>query len=328
MLKKKHIIMKTIKTIFAALFLMAGTAAQAQQVMTVKTARNNDKFQLTSRLVLDLTGQRPIVRTNSQSMAYKAGEHMLMYLMPTADDVCQIIDGVASFYNPEDRFYKQITYTRDFQNRDWQLLYLPLRLEFDQWGDDFDIARINDVHQYDTDQDGRIDETELEVVMVRNGYTEPNTPYVIRAHSTGMKTIVQNGATLYASEQTEKTVSSWNTDFTIRGTYSTIPAGDMPSGSYYAMESNSLGMASSDGQLNAFRWYVTATSRNSSAAPDIKRIRIREFSTDQDGIDLAPATPEEEGTLYDISGRRVSAEANSSLKTGIYIRGGKKIAVK
>ena len=315
--------MKTIKTIIATLLLIAGTVAQAQQVMTIKTARSNDKFQLTSRLVLDLTKSKPVVRTNSQSIAYASSESMLMYLMPTADETYQIIDGVASFYNPEDRFYKQISYTRDFQNFDWQLLYLPLRLQFEEWNDEFEIARINDVHQYDTNLDGRIDETELEVVLLRDGYTEPNTPYVIRARRTGTKTIVQNGATLYASEQIEKTVSSWNTDFTIRGTYSTIAADEMPSGSYYAMESNSLGMASSDGQLNAFRWYVTVTDRE-SGEPAIKKIRIREFSTDPDAI--ADINIDENGTsdIFDISGRKV----NGQLPRGIYIKNGKKIAVK
>ena len=314
--------MKTIKTIIAALLLMAGTASRAQQVMTVKTAQSNDKFQLTSRLVLDLTKGKPVVRTNSKTLDYASGTAMLMYLMPTSEDIYQIVDGAPSFFNPEDRFYKQITYTRDFQNLDWQLLYLPLRLQFDEWNNDFEIARINDVHQYDTDNDGRIDETELEVVMLHSGNTEPNTPYVIRARSAGTKTITQNGATLFASEQTEKTVSNWNTDFTIRGTYTAIAAGDMPAGTYYAMESNSLGMTSTDGQLNAFRWYVTVTDRDGSAST-IRKIRIREFS-DPNDVNRISAPTEEEKAIYDISGRKVDGK----LPRGIYIKNGKKVVVK
>lgn len=314
--------MKTIKTIIAALLLVAGTAAQAQQVMTVKTADSNDKFQLTSRLVLDLTGQRPTVRTNSQSMAYAAGKSLLMYLMPTSEDTYQLIDGALAFYNPEDRFYKQITYTRDFQNLDWQLLYLPLRLNFDEWNNDFDIARINDVHQYDSNADGRIDVTELEVVLMRNGYTEPNTPYVIRARRPGTKTIVQNGATLYASEQTEKTVSSWDTDFSIRGTYTRLSASEVPAGTFYSVDDNSLGMGTADGQIGAFRWYITVTDRKTGQTT-IQKIRICDYSNDPDAISPTLSSSEEEGIIYDISGRRVSRPAK-----GIYIQNGRKIAVK
>ena len=51
--------MKTIKTIIAALLITAGMTAQAQQVMTVRTDNSNEKFQLTSRLVLDLTKANP-----------------------------------------------------------------------------------------------------------------------------------------------------------------------------------------------------------------------------------------------------------------------------
>ena len=316
--------MKTIKTIIAALLLVAGTAAQAQQVMVVKTDNGKDDFQLTSRLVLDLTGQKPVVRTNSQSMAYDAGKSLLMYLMSTSEESCQLIDDAASFYNPEDRFCKQITYTRDFQSLDWQLLYLPLRLKFDEWNNDFDIARINDVHQYDSNADGRIDVTELEVVLMRNGYTEPNTPYVIRARRTGIKTIVQNDATLYASEQIEKTVSSWDTDFTFHGTYTRLNASDVPAGTLYSVDSNSLGMSTADSQIGAFRWYITVTDRKTGQpATTIQKIRICDYSNDPDAISPTLSSSEEEGVIYDISGRRVSRPAK-----GIYIQNGRKIAVK
>lgn len=314
--------MKTIKTIISALLIAAGMTVQAQQVMTVKTNNSNDKFQLTSRLVLDLTKQKPVVRTNSKSIVYKAGESMLMYLMPTTNDTYQLVDGITSFYNPEDMFFKKITYTRQFQNYDWQLLYLPLQLQYEEWSDKCDIARINDVNQYDTDMDGRVDVTELEVILLRNGYTEPNTPYVIRSHRTGTMTIVQNGATLYASEETEKTVSNWNTDFTIHGTYSAIPAANVPTGTYYSMESNSLGMGTANGKIDALRWYVTVTDRETGTS-NIQKIRIREFSSDPDAIEDIHSDDEGTDLIYDISGRRVSRPAK-----GIYIQNGKKIAVK
>ena len=316
--------MKTIQTIITALLLTAGTAVQAQQVMTVRTDNSNDKFQLTSRLVLDLTKNKPVVRTNSQVMDYAAGTGMLLYLMPTADDTYQITDGTPSFYNPEDMFYKAITYTRDYQNTDWQILYLPLRLEYSQWSQDFDIARLNDIHQYDMDNDGKVDETYLEVVMVTGGYTEPNTPYVIRAHKAGTQTITQNGATLYASEQTEASVSNWNTCFTIRGNYNAKNAGELAENTFYAVEDNSLQMGSgATGTVDAFRWFITVTDRNGKPST-IRKIRIFESQDAIDGIEiLGPTTTEGEADVYDLSGRKVQNPGK-----GIFIRNGKKVAIK
>ncbi|MBO7069379.1 MAG: hypothetical protein J6W52_12030 [Bacteroidaceae bacterium] len=317
--------MKSIKTIITALLLTAGMTAQAQQVMTVRTGNSNDKYQLTSRLVLDLTKKKPVVRTNSQVVSYAPGTSMLVYLMPTADDTYQIVDGTPSFYNPEDMFYKAITYTRNYQTTDWQLLYLPLKLEYSQWSNDFDIARLNDIHQYDTNNDGQIDETYLEVVMLTGGYTEPNTPYVIRAHKTGTQTITQQeGATLYASEQTEATVSNWDTYFTIRGTYNTLSSSELAGNTFYAVENNSLLMGgAAGGSLEAFRWFITVTDRNGRQSA-IKRIKIFESNDAIDAIESTPALSENEGAVYDLSGRKV----NGQVRKGVFIKNGKKVLVK
>lgn len=315
--------MKTIKTIITVLLLTAGMSAQAQQVMTVKTDNSNDKFQLTSRLVLDLTKNKPVVRTNSQTLDYASGTHMLVYLMPTSEDTYQIVDGTPSFYNPEDMFYKTITYTRNYQNTDWQLLYLPLRLEYSQWCDNFDIARLNDIHQYDNNMDGKIDETCLEVIMLTDGYTEPNTPYVIRAHKTGTQTITQEGATLYASEQTEATVSNWDTYFTIRGNYYTKASSEMASNTFYAVENNNLKMGGpSDGNLDAFRWYITVTDRNGKQTATINKIRI--YEAVEEATDISEITTDNTSAdIYDLSGRKVQKP-----NKGVFIKNGKKVLVK
>ena len=46
---------------------------------------------------------------------------------------------------------------------------------------------------------------------------------------------------------------------------------------------------------------------------------------DEDGISFTPSLPRGEGTVYDMSGRRLD---NSQLKKGIYIVNGRKIAIK
>ena len=58
-----------------------------------------------------------------------------------------------------------VYYTRDFSTN-WEAIYLPFSLKYEDWKDDFEVARINAVHQYDTNDDGDIDKTELEFVKM------------------------------------------------------------------------------------------------------------------------------------------------------------------
>ena len=50
-----------------------------------------------------------------------------------------------------------VTYTRNFTNVNWQAIYLPFSLKYDDLKDDFELAYINTVRQYDKDNDGVID---------------------------------------------------------------------------------------------------------------------------------------------------------------------------
>ena len=81
-----------------------------------------------------------------------------------------------------------VSYTRNFTNTNWQALYLPFSLKYEDWKDDFEIAYINAVCQYDNNNDGKIDQTVLEVVKINSGSTVPNTPYLIKSKEKGEKT--------------------------------------------------------------------------------------------------------------------------------------------
>ena len=63
-------------------------------------------------------------------------------------------------------------------------------MSYDDWKDDFEIAYINSIRQYDNNSDGAIDVTIMDVIKIENGSLLPNTPYLIKAKSTGEKTIV------------------------------------------------------------------------------------------------------------------------------------------
>ena len=114
-----------------------------------------------------------------------------------------------------------ISYTRTFNNTEWQALYLPFAMNYSDWSANFEVARINDVHQFDDDDDGTIDRTTLEIIKLKSGSTtEANTPYLIKAKSTGEKTITVSNAKLYRAQEKQYDVSSWRTRFNFCSTYS------------------------------------------------------------------------------------------------------------
>ncbi|MBR1788972.1 MAG: leucine-rich repeat domain-containing protein, partial [Bacteroidaceae bacterium] len=69
-----------------------------------------------------------------------------------------------SYTHDMDTEYDELTYTRTFSNTDWQALYVPFPMKYDDWKSDFEVARINNLHQWDDDDNGTIDRTKLEVV--------------------------------------------------------------------------------------------------------------------------------------------------------------------
>ena len=224
-----------------------------------------------------------------------------------------------------DRDMEEITYTRTFSNTNWQALYVPFTMEYSEWAADFDVARINDIHQFDDDDNGTIDRTELEVIKVTSGSIEANTPYLIRAKEAGEKTFTLANRTLYKAEEKSYTVSSWNTLFTFTGTYSGVTGNDMVSNAYYALGDGALRQAAStDNALSPYRWYVAITDRN-GAQKGVNEVKLKVWGEDATGIDLTPAFSLGEGetSVYDLSGRRVEKATK-----GLYIVNGKKMMVR
>ena len=60
------------------------------------------------------------------------------------------------FNNDTETLCEEITYTRNFSNTKWQALYVPFEMSYNDWSADFEVARLNDVHQWDDDEDGLI----------------------------------------------------------------------------------------------------------------------------------------------------------------------------
>ena len=217
-----------------------------------------------------------------------------------------------------------VTYTRNFTHTNWQALYLPFSLSYDDWKDDFEIAYISAVRQEDIDDDGKIDNTILEFVKINSGSTAPNTPYIIKAKSTGEKTLSAKNATVYQAEKNSVDCSTTAAKFIFTGTY--IPAAFLPSRPYYALSGGKLE------RLNAtavypYRWYMKIESRNSGYAKyyAAKEITISVID-DEEVTGISQMQMENrQSSVYDMNGRKVN---ENSLKSGMYIRNGRKFIVK
>ena len=210
-----------------------------------------------------------------------------------------------------------LTYTRTFNNTNWQALYVPFSMSYDDWKDDFDVAEINNFHEYDDDEDGTVDRTTLEVVYKKSGNTLPNTPYVIRAKQTGTKNISLDNTTLYPAEENSIDCSSVKTKYTFTGTYSGVSGEAMYGNGYYALAGGVLSQASSSSvSLGSFRWYLKSENRTGSYVAPSRQIsvKVRGEEDEMTGIEdeIVNDIPVE---YFNIKGSKIS----QSEATGIYI---------
>ena len=253
-----------------------------------------------------------------------------MFNINNPDNTSILTDGEA-YTNDSQLDEQKILYTRTFNNTKWQSLYIPFSMSYDDWKDDFDVAYINGIRQIDTDNDNIIDKTIMDVYRIEEGSIFPNIPYLIKAKTTGKKTIYVSNATLYEAEENSIDCSTTISKYTFTGTYNTIPAATLIENNYYAMGGGSIIMTDGTSNLRPFRWYVKAEARNpiyniTNAAKTIAVSvggDIEEGNTT--GMSLVLQESQPQSLIHDLNGRAVKGKA---LMPGIYIKNGKKIVIK
>lgn len=223
-----------------------------------------------------------------------------------------LTDASSSYSNATEATANTIKYTRTFNSTNWQALYVPFSMKYSDWSNDFEVAAINNVHQYDDDDNGIFDRTELEIVKVKSGSLKANTPYLIKPKTTGTKTITINNATLKKTEVNYIYCASVNTMYTFTGTYSTISGATMISNGYYGMGGGELVQAEdNDASLGAFRWYLKIENKEEgSYAPG----KITVLCLDDEmatGIDENVIDVENKVVgIYDANGRKLNEMRN------------------
>lgn len=246
----------------------------------------------------------------------------------------KIVDGISSFSQDVDVSFETISYTRTFNNTNWQALYVPFAMSYEDWAEEFDVAKINDIHQFDEDGDDVLETTKMEIVKVKSGTLKANHPYMIRAKSTGEKTITVENATLMAAETKTIDCSSVELKYTFTGTYETVDGETMVNNNYYAMSGGGLKpTTNTNASLKPFRWYMQITDREGQVVQDVSEVKVvvrGEDDWDATGIDEIETT----GNTFVIHGidgrmvRKVNAntlgEATEGLASGMYVINGKK----
>ena len=242
-------------------------------------------------------------------------------------EVMTINDTDSHFSVIEDTECGSINYIRYFADTEWQALFVPFEIPVtEEFLADFEVADLNNVHQYDHNDDNMTDETVIEAFMVTSGTLEANYPYLIRAKEAGEKSIVVTDATLYTTEKNSIDCSSVREKFTFTGTYSAISSDALvPGEGYYTLIDGEWQPVTEDLTLGAFRFYLKVDNRNGDTMVT-NTIRMRVVGDDDDNttdIENSEIRKEKSEIIYDLQGRRVE-----NLAKGIYIINGKKIMIK
>ena len=242
------------------------------------------------------------------------------------NNMVTLLDSYKTLTIPQDIPLKQISYNRTFNNTNWQALNVPFEIPVTaEFLEHFEVAYMNNVHQYDDDDDGTIDRTIVEFFKMKSGTLKANYPYVIKAKATGTKTITVNEATLYATAENSVDCRSTQYEYVFKGTYSRMEEDELTG--CYAMSGGGWKTLSAGSHLNPFRVYLRITPRESGLAP-LKSIGMRIIGEDGETTEINSQfiidnSPLEEAPVFDLAGRRVENPTG-----GIYIVNGKKVVIR
>lgn len=235
-----------------------------------------------------------------------------------------LTDAIA-FHCPSDIKADKVTYTRNFKNTKSQALYLPYEINVSDFAEVGKISYINNVHQYDDDEDGEIDRTNIEFLSKKSGILKANTPYIVKAKSIGEQTITSNNVVIKETAE-DGWIDCMSTTYryVLTGCYQTT---EMYYAGHYGMSDGTFGKAKSAGvTLSPFRFYLDIIARSGEGcvnnAPKSINIIIDGID-DATGIEVVNTTPRTDNNYYDLQGRIVADPT-----AGIYIHNGKKIQIK
>ena len=330
--KKYELVLQKLdsKTQLQELAVLYGYALSDEELQSIDDASDGDELQQAyDNLYMKIIG----------NMAFTIGSNFYP-VVDAGNDQYAVLGGEVFFEdgliygNDRDVEVEYLTYARTFANTNWQPLYVPFSLSYDDWKDGYDVAAINNFHEY-TDTDGEITSVELEVRFVTSGTLLPNHPYLIRAHegSDEEQWFSLGARVLYSSAENSIDCSSVERTYTFAGSYKSM-AGLKSMGAIFLSGGKLCMAADDDVTLKGQRWYLTVEDRNPQVIDDNASVRPVSYTirVTGEGADDATAigvitTPQPDATgafvpagLYNLQGQRVSDDYR-----GLVIENGRKV---
>lgn len=218
-------------------------------------------------------------------------------------------------------------YTRTFSNTNWTTWYVPFELTLtEEICSKFAFSRINNVHQYDTNDDGNADKTVVESFRQTEGVTlKANYPYLVKALSESDLSIVLNLTNVQPALAKAESIDCQSVDYqyVFTGTYDEMDESGATLYDPYTLYTD--GIWQHYHSLEPMRHYLTISSRNAttSAAAFMRSIQLSVIG-DENATGIVKIYDEERRAkeTYDLGGRRIPA---GSQRNGFYIENGKVI---
>ena len=236
----------------------------------------------------------------------------------------------AAYDSPVDFSAPTLNYTRNFGGTNWTTWYVPFELTLTpELCQKYAFSRINNVHQYDDNNDGKADRTIVESFNQTEGVTlKANYPYLVRALTDADKamTITLTEAELAKAESKHIECMSVDYTYTFTGIYNEMGDSGSEANSPLSLFDYTVGNKWLNfHSLPAQRHYLVITPRDGSAPTSAPARVLLQVIGDETatGIVNIYSHDKRSSETYDLSGRRVSSN-----QRGLLIKNGKKVLVK
>lgn len=238
----------------------------------------------------------------------------------------------ATAYNNQAEFtVTSLAYKRTFYDDKWMAVYVPFAIDCSQLNADYEMATINNFHEYEQ-EDGTY-KVVLEVKRVTKGGTIPAlTPCLMRMKTAPAakveKTLTFANAAFSAAADKSIDCSSVTRYYQFSGTLNGKTG--LTAGTDFVLNAGKLYNTSEKTVLLPQRWYLSATDRTSTPVETASMLRSISIKVIGDGeatgienihvnTELGADASGSTG-IYDLQGRKINSEPTK----GMYIKNGKK----
>ena len=187
--------------------------------------------------------------------------------------------------------FKHVTYTRKFNNTNWQSLFVPFDINVEDYADKYEFAKIHMI-AFEKDDNGFTSSSKIVVsyTKVTSGTLYANKPYLIKAKSTGTDVFVLENVTLKGCNDIDPIeCNTTHADYSIVGSYQPVTA--TTENPYMAMAGGTINWYQSS-TIKPFRWVIRVSPKDVDyARPSIEFVEegdvtgISSVGVDNDNVE-------------------------------------------